>query len=57
MQKTSKRRSPRTAEPLYLQIAAGLEKMISDEILKIGDKLPSVRVFSGERGVSMGTAF
>lgn len=27
--------------PLYLQIAEGLEKMIADEILKIGDKLPS----------------
>ena len=46
-----------SGEPLYLQIASGLEKMISDEILKIGDKLPSVRMFSDEYGVSMGTAF
>jgi DNA-binding transcriptional MocR family regulator len=44
-------------DPLYLQIAAGLEKMIGDEILKIGDKLPSVRMFSNEYGISMGTAF
>ena len=42
---------------LYLQIAEGLEKMIHDEILKIGDKLPSVRMLSEEYGISMGTAF
>jgi DNA-binding transcriptional MocR family regulator len=42
---------------LYLQVAEGIEKMIGEEILKIGDKLPSVRVLSGERGISMGTAF
>src|SRR6201991_1991084 len=44
-------------DPLYLQIAQGLEKMIGDEILKIGDKLPSVRMLSQEYGISMGTAF
>jgi DNA-binding transcriptional MocR family regulator len=42
---------------LYLQVAGGLEKMIHDEILKIGDKLPSVRMLSHEYGISMGTAF
>jgi DNA-binding transcriptional MocR family regulator len=42
---------------LYLQIAGGLEKMIGEEILKIGDKLPSVRMLSEEYGISMGTAF
>jgi DNA-binding transcriptional MocR family regulator len=42
---------------LYLQVAEGLEKMITDDILKIGDKLPSVRVISDEYGISMGTAF
>ena len=42
---------------LYLQIAGGLEKMIDEEVLKIGDKLPSVRVLSEEYGISMGTAF
>ncbi len=42
---------------LYLQVADGLEKMIADEILRIGDKLPSVRVLSEEYGISMGTAF
>src|SRR5579872_106982 len=44
-------------DPLYLQVADGLEKMIGEEILKIGDKLPSVRVLSEEYGISMGTAF
>lgn len=42
---------------LYLQVADGLEKMISDDVLKIGDKLPSVRMLSEEYGISMGTAF
>ena len=44
-------------EHLYLQVAGGLEKMIHDEVLKIGDKLPSVRLLSEEYGISMGTAF
>lgn len=42
---------------LYMQVAEGLEKMITDDILKIGDKLPSVRLLSDEYGISMGTAF
>jgi DNA-binding transcriptional MocR family regulator len=42
---------------LYMQVAEGLEKMITDDILKIGDKLPSVRLLSEEYGISMGTAF
>ncbi len=44
-------------EHLYLQVADGLEKMIGEDVLKIGDKLPSVRVLSDEFGISMGTAF
>lgn len=46
-----------TLDHLYLQVAGGLEKMIDDDVLKIGDKLPSVRVLSDEYGISMGTAF
>lgn len=46
-----------TADHLYMQVAEGLEKMISEDVLKIGDKLPSVRVLSDEYGISMGTAF
>src|SRR5882757_11446934 len=42
---------------LYMQISDGIEKMISEEVLRIGDKLPSVRVLSNEYGISMGTAF
>lgn len=42
---------------LYMQVSDGIEKMIADEILRIGDKLPSVRVLSDEYGISMGTAF
>jgi DNA-binding transcriptional MocR family regulator len=42
---------------LYMQVADGLEKMINEDVLKIGDKLPSVRVLSDEYGISMGTAF
>ena len=47
-----------TAEDhLYVQVADGLEKMIGEDVLKIGDKLPSVRMLSDEYGISMGTAF
>src|SRR3954469_22475109 len=41
----------------YLQVATGIEQMIQEEILMIGDKLPSVRVLSEEYGIRMGTAF
>src|SRR3954454_10993903 len=46
-----------TEDHLYLQVAIGIEKMIADDVLKIGDKLPSVRLLSEEYGISMGTAF
>src|SRR3954471_18473182 len=42
---------------LCMQVAEGVEKMIHEEILHIGDKLPSVRMLSEEYGISMGTAF
>ena len=42
---------------LYIQVSDGIEKMIADEVLRIGDKLPSVRVLSEDYGISMGTAF
>jgi DNA-binding transcriptional regulator YhcF (GntR family) len=51
------RRNGVSADHLYLQVADGIEKMIGEEILRIGDKLPSVRVLSEEYGISMGTAF
>jgi DNA-binding transcriptional regulator YhcF (GntR family) len=46
-----------STDHLYLQVADGIEKMIGEEILRIGDKLPSVRMLSEEYGISMGTAF
>lgn len=46
-----------TDDHLYMQVSAGIEKMIEDGVLQIGDKLPSVRVLSDEYGISMGTAF
>jgi DNA-binding transcriptional MocR family regulator len=44
-------------EHIYIQVSDGLEKMIEEEILAIGDKLPSVRLLSNEYGISIGTAF
>ncbi|MEJ7671729.1 MAG: winged helix-turn-helix domain-containing protein [Chitinophagaceae bacterium] len=43
-------------EMLYLQIAKTIEKQIQDEVLKMGDKLPSIRMVCREQGVSMSTA-
>lgn len=40
---------------LYLQIADRLEKQILDEVLKAGDKLPSIRMVCREQGLSMST--
>jgi DNA-binding transcriptional MocR family regulator len=52
-----KQSSIQIADHLYLQVAGGIEKMIDEDVLRIGDKLPSVRVLSEEYGISMGTAF
>ncbi|MEN9569892.1 MAG: hypothetical protein RL172_1123 [Bacteroidota bacterium] len=52
-----KKKAFNSYEHLYLQVADGLEKMIAEEVLRIGDKLPSVRMLSDEYGISMGTAF
>lgn len=40
---------------LYIRIAENLEQLIFSEILRIGDKLPSVRLLSKEQGVSVST--
>lgn len=44
-------------EHLYIQVSQGLQKLIEDEVLRIGDKLPSVRELSNKYGISVGTAF
>ena len=41
---------------LYLKIAEQLERQISEDILNVGDKLPSVRELSKTQGVSISTA-
>jgi DNA-binding transcriptional MocR family regulator len=43
------------SEHLYLHISQGIEGQIMDNVLNIGDKLPSVRVLSKEHGVSVST--
>ncbi len=45
-----------TKEHLYLRIAQGIERQIDAGVLKIGDKLPSIRMVCREHGVSMSTA-
>jgi DNA-binding transcriptional MocR family regulator len=47
----------KTSHHLYLQIAEQMEQLIIKEVWKIGDKLPSVRMMSEEKGVSMSTSF
>lgn len=42
-------------EWLYLRIAKNIEHQIRQEVLKVGDKLPSVRTICSEYGVSMST--
>ncbi len=43
------------AEHLYLRIAETIEQQVMDQVLKIGDKLPSVRLLSKEHGISVST--
>ena len=42
---------------LYDQIVARIEKQIKQNLLKTGDKLPSVRVLSRQQGISISTAY
>ncbi len=44
-------------EHLYVQVSKGIQKLIEDDVLRIGDKLPSVRELSEKNGISMSTAF
>ena len=43
-------------ELLYLKIAGSLENQINNNTLKVGDKLPSIRMICRQHGVSMTTA-
>ena len=50
------RKSPPVRELLYIKIANGLQQQINTEVLKAGDKLPSIRMICRQHGVSMSTA-
>ena len=43
-------------EHLYLRVAGEIENQIARAVLKIGERLPSVRVLSKEQGISVSTA-
>ncbi len=45
-----------TKEVIYLKIAKLLEKQIKSNVLRVGEKLPSIREVSRKRGVSISTA-
>jgi Transcriptional regulators containing a DNA-binding HTH domain and an aminotransferase domain (MocR family) and their eukaryotic orthologs len=44
-------------EHKYIEVADRIETLIEKQILKVGDKLPSVRALSKEQGISLSTAF
>ena len=44
------------SELLYLKIANNIEQQIKNEVLHIGDKIPSIRTICRDHGVSMSTA-
>src|SRR5580692_7328470 len=46
-----------TEDFLYQQIADRLAGQIKQQLLKTGEKLPSVRALSSEQGISMSTAY
>ncbi len=45
-----------TTDLLYLRIADMLERQIADDVLNVGEKLPSVRELSKQQGISVSTA-
>lgn len=46
----------KTKELLYLEVANHVEHQIKTDVLKVGDKLPSLRIIAREKGVSLSTA-
>lgn len=49
-------RKQAVSEHLYLRVARGIEQQIRDGVLRVGDKLPSIRTLCREQGISMSTA-
>jgi DNA-binding transcriptional MocR family regulator len=50
------KKKSQSRELLYMKIAGSLEKQINNDTLKVGDKLPSIRMICRQHGVSMSTA-
>ncbi|HMH34634.1 MAG TPA: PLP-dependent aminotransferase family protein [Puia sp.] len=50
------KKKTKSGELLYLKIANSLEQQINNDTLKVGDKLPSIRMICRQHGVSMSTA-
>jgi DNA-binding transcriptional MocR family regulator len=50
------KKKTKSREWLYLKIANSLEQQINNDTLKVGDKLPSIRMICRQHGVSMSTA-
>lgn len=48
--------APQKNELIYLRIANNIEHKINNEVIKLGDKLPSIREMCREHGVSMSSA-
>jgi DNA-binding transcriptional MocR family regulator len=48
--------APKTTLPIYQQLAGVLEEMIQSKSLRPGDRMPSVRQFGRQQGVSIPTA-
>lgn len=46
-----------TKDFIYVKIAADLQQQIQKNLLRVGDKLPSLRSLSREQGISIGTAY
>ena len=46
-----------TEEFLYARIVAEFQEQIRQQVLKPGDKLPSLRSLSRDHGISLGTAY
>lgn len=53
----NKLQTPIDNDFLYAQIASRIEEQIKQNLLKPGDKLPSVRALSQEQGISISTAY
>lgn len=49
-------KSSASEAPLYLQIAQLIEKQIRDGVLRVGDRIPSIRSLSREQRISISTA-